>query len=162
MNTSRKSRLVSSRRGFAVIAAIGVLVVLTILTMAFSASHFQAMHNCNGSHQRGSAYALARAGVDTATALLRKSPDKILGRNVVYTAKGGEYRISAVQPKPEDAVYAGGFLKPRPGDAVVAVGVKIAGLSGYSYCLDRKYLVNANAAGARRLMLSSSIVDVKR
>src|SRR5438046_10407690 len=86
--TDRFRRLLQDQRGFALVIALGVTVVLsmTVVTVIESASSNQ--RNATMSGGRASAYDLAEAGVNNAMSVLRVPTNNALDKYVYCTDSG--------------------------------------------------------------------------
>jgi hypothetical protein len=134
-----------SRRGVALIIAISVLAILTIVVMGLATSFEAARVQTSHSAAREEAASIIRFGLGHAKALLAHSPGELVGKEKVVTLGGGKCVLSAKNAEPSNACYSGKFIKPRPGDVLVTI--RAEGAKALS--LTEEFLVNVSGAGSR-------------
>ena len=160
------------RRGFALLIAISVLVILTIVVFALAASHDVALNRLALGHARHQAEELAQTALDdlaAAPATAQTLPESAAaaltatdlttataGTAPVRTPEGAFY--AAVRPaRADEPCYAPPLLAPREGDRVAAVCVSVPLRPGYLH-LTQVYLVNTTDERARRVQLRESVL----
>ncbi|MBN1868153.1 hypothetical protein JW916_12785 [Candidatus Sumerlaeota bacterium] len=158
-STLKTDRTSVRRRGVALVVAIAVLAILTILVMGLAASQSVARHHLARSDSERQARSLARTAFEAACAALASMPGgptaEIAPRS--FPADGDSFTVG-MRPatSDDDPVYAGKFLKPRPGDVAVTVtATHKAGV--YSLKITQTYLANVNPAHERRILLSEEV-----
>lgn len=146
------------RRGVAILTAIGVLAVLTILVAALAASVDSSVRQYKVEASRSQAQSVAWFGLDTAKAMLAKNPAEILGKTRKVPLDGGECEIKAGPAQPNAPYFAAGSaIKPRPGDNEVSISVT---LSGKKPVL-RHYLYLINVAPGTERVIALPVVKGK-
>jgi len=159
------------KRASALLVAISVLAILTILVMGLAASLQVAIGTSARLESRQHVGRLARLGFDAAMAALAglaqggaEEPAWPQGSGQVQEGGAkGAFAFSLKPTQPDSVfggknapVYGGDFLKHRPGDCLLTVlasaerGVRALGI-------ERIYLVNASPAHPRRLLLEETV-----
>jgi hypothetical protein len=137
----------------AVLIAISVLAILTVIVMALAYSTGMARNDESRGARQLRASHLARAGLDYAVARIEAARGNAAGVDGLNLAlQEGLCRIAAKPTTASDAVYSDSFLKFRPGDAMVTVRAA-AGKGANSYEAVQTYLVNAGPGQPRRVLL---------
>jgi hypothetical protein len=141
-----------SRRGVALMIAISVLAILTIITFALAASVGFASQTGKQSAQRHALQSASWFGLDTAKTLLSKSPDELIGKTRTLTLENGVCELSGTATKAEAAYYAYGTFKLRPGDVEVSTQVTLHPGQSDTQTRTYRYLVNV-APGTERVVV---------
>jgi Tfp pilus assembly protein PilX len=144
------------RRGVALIVAIAVSAILTVLVVGLSASHSVARQGNVASMLGHQARVLARAGLDTAMVLLAQVPAGSAVPKRTFTAEGGAYDVEIRPAGADEPAYDDQALAHRPGDAIVTVSA-VARRGPHRRQVNQRYLVNASPDRARRVRLENSV-----
>ena len=153
-----------SRRGVAIMIAISILAILTIIGFALAATvDFSGQEN-KQSALRHEAQSVAWFGLDTAKILLAKTPDEILGKSKTLTLDNGTCAIVAASAKADAAYYANSAFKLRPGDIELSLIVTLQKTVGTKksepLVRNYSYLVNV-APGTERVIVLPPTVAAK-
>jgi hypothetical protein len=161
VKTLRTRRSGARRRGVALVVSIAVLAILTILVMGLAASQSVASHSLARSDSERQARNLSRTAFDAACSAIAAMPGgptvEIAPRAEPFRADKDSFNFG-IRPtvSDDDPVYAGKFLRRRPGDAVVTVtATHSAGAN--TLRVTQTYLANADPALGRRLLLTEEI-----
>ena len=140
-----------NRRGIAIMIAISILAILTMIAFGLAAS-------VDFSGQAGRQAAIrhdlqrnAWFGLDTAKALLAKTPNEILETSKTLTLDNGSCVIAAQPAKAEDTCYSNSAFKLRPSDTIVSVSVTVQIKKDESQTKQFRYLLNI-APGTERVV----------
>lgn len=147
-----------SRRGVAIIIAVSVLAILTIVVFGLAASLRFAADNETAGQNRQTAVSLINTGLDYGLGLLAQNPAEILGKTRVIPFENAAVTIFCRQAVPGDACYAGKFLVLRPGDAILTIRVH-HGKEPRITRLTQEYLVNATAGQERVVRIEERIAE---
>jgi hypothetical protein len=159
------------KRGSAVLVAISVLAILTILVMGLAASLQVAMGTSSRLESRQHVGRLARLGFDAAMARLaglaqggaEQSAWAEGSGQVQEGAAKGVFAFSLKPTQPDSVfggknapVYGGNYLEHRPGDCLLTVQAS-AERGGRTLGMERIYLVNGSPTHPRRLLLEETL-----
>jgi hypothetical protein len=142
----------TSRRGVALLVAISVLGILTILAMGLAASQQVTRDLSANQNVRAGALRGIQLGLDVAIAGIPKGLTE--GRAAENADVPFSWRAEAATP--EAACYAGEHLAPRPGDMMVTASGRSLTRKG-SIVAERRYLVNLQPGTERRVCLAETI-----
>jgi len=143
-------------RGVAILIAISVLAILTILVMALGYSLDSSQHAQGAESAKVRGERLARAGFDYAIAMLGRIPGSLTEpREVDLALSEGECHIAARRAQAGESFY-GSFVHLRPGDVVLTVTASLR--KGRPMLqVTQTYLVNLSPAFPRRLLCQESV-----
>jgi len=155
------------RRGAALLAAIGVLAVLTILVSGLAASQSEVRSASLRLQLKQELQNAARACVDEALARMSAESAEFAGDieiEIQATTSGGRgykaianYRAQPIAPDAPPYVRSN-FLSHRPGDFMVEVTVR--GRRGrHVWRMHEEYLLNAAPETSRRVRLSQRLAE---
>ena len=152
MNVLRNT--VSRRRGSAMVAAISILAILTILLVGLAAVQRGAMISNAKVQSAQQAHRVARLAFDAAWAAFSKIPGGLAQPVPLkkYLADPDSFGLAASLPKEDDPIYAGHFLKQRPGDILLGISASTRRLR-----IEQLYLINTNPAHLRRICLKEEV-----
>ena len=149
-----------SRRGVAIMIAISILAILTIIGFALAATvDFSGQEN-KQSALRHEVQSVAWFGLDTAKALLAKTPDEILGKSKTLTLDNGTCAIAAASAKADAPYYANSAFKLRPGDVELSLVVTLQKKKSEPLIRNYNYLVNV-APGTERVVVLPPTINAK-
>lgn len=154
-----KSPFAPAQRAVALLVAISVLAILTMLVMALAFSTETAQQMQRIAENQIRTEETARSAIGLALAVLAKMPEPITDRKE-YTAQLADSQCSiAAAPAPETAPwYANHFIQYRPGDILIEIRVQAAKPSQASEKAFY-YLVNVVPQHPRRIALWPSAVQ---
>ena len=145
-----------SRRGFAILVAISVLTVLTILIFSLATVSDFTMRNNHRSKQDQQSHNLARTGLDGALQLLRKDTQTLLTSEVRFALGTGSVVIYARPTSPDDDWYESAYFSQRPGDYFLTVRA-LPGPKGSRFnSIEQLYLVNVQSGNERVVLLKET------
>ena len=142
--------LSSKRRGVALIIAISVLAILTIIVTGLAASHQAASAHNTHSADRQQALSMIRFGLGCAKSLLAHNPVELAGKPKIVELERGKCVISAKIAEPANPCYSGRFIKPRPGDVIVTIQAEGPRAASRT----QEFLVNVSDTGKRVIRLA--------
>jgi hypothetical protein len=150
-------RLLLRPRGVALIMAISVVAVLTILIMGLAASQQNAAQTRSMQAERHAALASARDGYDCAIGMLKNFVGPLTEtREANYVVGRFDCRMEGRPAAPDEPIYHGAFVQFRKGDVHLTITTTTRGVSD-SFSMVQEYLVNVNPTQERRLRLSESL-----
>jgi hypothetical protein len=141
--------LSSKRRGVALIIAISVLAILTIIVTGLAASQQAASTHNTHSADRQQALSMIRFGLGCAKSLLTHNPVELAGKPKIVELEQGKCVISAKIAPADDPCYKGQFIKPRPLDVIVTIQVEGPRVASRT----QEFLVNVSDTGKRVIRL---------
>jgi len=147
------------RRGVALIVAISVLAILTILFVGLAASQQQARQTQVTGDTRTQVRRIARTGLDAAEAHLGRfnqatiSPPSL---DLDYPVDQGICHVFTRAVSPDDPVFSSGFLVHRPGDLVIQVRAALSE-DPRAPGIQQTYLVNLQAAHPRCVRIEETL-----
>jgi len=151
----------SADRGVAILIAISVLAILTILVWSLAYSAGTAQQAQSAGFTRLRADHLARAGYDYAVAILGRMPGELPeAREMDLALEEGKCHIAAKPTRADDAVYSGKFLRQRPGDVLLTVTASVKS-GAFVEKASHVYLVNVNPSHPRRLLYQENPSSVE-
>ena len=142
----------TGRRGVALLIAISVLGILTILAMGLAASQQVTRDLTANRSVRAKALRSAQLGLDIAIASIPKGLTK--GHAAAQSDTPFSWRAQTASP--DAACYATEYLAHRPGDMIVTVSGLAPTRKG-SILAERQYLVNLQPGTERRVCLSETV-----
>lgn len=148
-------------RGSAIIVAISVLAILTLIIMGLAYSAGASRQNEIRTVSKDRATHLARLGFDFALATLSKAPALTGPQELKINLQADQAtstscRISERPAAPTDGIYAGKFIKPRPGDIIINIEA-IVYQGAASQKATQSYLLNVDPAHPRRLLYDEKV-----
>jgi len=138
------------RRGVALIIAISVLAILTIIVTGLAASQQAASTHNTHSADRQQALSMIRFGLGCAKSLLAHNPVELAGKPKIVELERGKCVISAKIAPADDPCYKGQFIKPRPLDVIVTIQVEGPRVASRT----QEFLVNVSDTGKRVIRLA--------
>ena len=154
---SARMRLSWRRRGVALIIAISVLAILTIIVTGLAASLEAAAAHSAHSAGRQEALSMVRFGLNYAKSLLTRSPADLAGKPKVLETDQGKCVISAKIAQADDPCYKGRFIKPRSLDVILTIHVE----GPRAASLTQEFLVNVSETGKRVIRLADKAEAAK-
>ena len=159
---SASSTPIRRRRGMAMIVAISVLAILTIIVMGLAASQRASRQLASIQQTKQKALELIRLGLDSAMVQLKK-PGGSVPPNA-YKTREGEFTLTAFAIDPQEelakTLYDGKYLQHRPGDTLLTVSASV--LRGPRRLqMEHLYLVNAAEGRERRIRLDEKFHTLK-
>jgi hypothetical protein len=155
----------NGKKGVALIAAIAVLAILTLLMMGLAYSASASRHNESRAVSRERASHLARLGFDLAVVTLSRASTPLTEPKELKVSLEEEGTssttclISGRPATPTDSIYAGNFIKPRPGDTIITVEATIS-RGAATQTAKQSYLLNVSPAQPRRLLYEETVSDM--
>jgi hypothetical protein len=143
----------TARRGAALVAALAILVILTILVFGLAAMvDFTVANDARGAH-RQDASSLARTGLQGAVSLLESNSQKILTDELILEFETGVCVVSVRPASADSHWYQNDYLQNRPGDVLLTVRATPVPKGRNAHSLQQIYLVNAQAPYKRVVLL---------
>ena len=146
-------------RAVALVIAVSVLAILTILVMGLATAQRVTVGRAAGSHARQTALELIRLGRQSIQAQLAQGAP--VAEQVRFQAPEGDLVLSASEAAPDAPLYASSFLEHRPGDYLVTIRATVL-LANHRLQLEHLYLLNASPSHERTLRLRQMIDTLER
>jgi hypothetical protein len=144
------------RCGAALVIALSVLAILTILVTALAASLQVAANRGASAQTRQKARQLIRLGLESARTQIAKGAPGTLPST--FATPQGACELAVRAAAPGDATYESPLLAHRPGDYEVTVAATVRHATR-NLRIEHVYLVNTSPNAARQVRLAANVTQ---